>query len=209
MTPRSNGIVRRCGASREKSCGGNAARNRLNFPCSSRRATGDVPYGIGAGSCFQAATPRRLSQAEIAFTDSVLRSGYRSAGSMVHAKKRSKARYRHPTPCPAARPDGDEGGAPACLRCDKFHSRAPAKQRGRAKPRGWREPGCLRWRDKEKKALAVAVDCVGVIVRCVSSPLTSAEQALLIGGLLGRQPSWRAGWVSPRMVQPQLGGHSG
>jgi hypothetical protein len=40
-------IVRRCGANREKSCGGNAAKNRLNFPCSNRRAGGDVPYGIG------------------------------------------------------------------------------------------------------------------------------------------------------------------
>src|SRR5215470_20402568 len=47
ITPRSSVIVRRCGASSEKSCGGNAAKNRLNLPCSNRRATGGVPYGIG------------------------------------------------------------------------------------------------------------------------------------------------------------------
>src|SRR5262249_23410539 len=123
-------------------------------------------------------------------------------------KKSSKNPWhKHSTPCPAAGPDGDEEGAPACLRCDKLHSRPSAKQGGRAKPRGWREPGCLGWRDKGKKALAVAGDCVRVIGWCVASALTSAEQARLIGALVGWQPSRRAGSVSARMVQPQPGGH--
>src|SRR5262249_53364360 len=126
---------------------------------------------------------------------------------MVHAKKSSKARCRHFTPCPAAGPDGDEGGAPACLRHGRLRSRLPAKQAGRAKPPGWRVPGCWHWRDKEKKALAVAVDCVGVIVRCVSSPLTSAEQAPPIDALVGWRPSGSARSASPRMIQAQPGGH--
>src|SRR5262249_29424755 len=154
--------------------------NRLNFPCSNRRATGDVPYGIGVGSSFQRATPRRLSRTEIALTDSALRSAYQSAESMGRRKKSSNSPLLHSIPCPAPGPDGDEAGAPACLRCDRLQS-PPAKQAGRAKPRGWRKPGCLRWRDKEKKALAVAVDCVGVIARCASSPPPSAEQPLPIG----------------------------
>src|SRR5262245_6837357 len=89
MVPHSSGIVRRCGASREKSCGGNAAKNRLNFPCSNRRATGGVPYGIEIGSCFKTATPRRLSQARIAFTDSALCSAYRSDDEMSVGRKSS------------------------------------------------------------------------------------------------------------------------
>src|SRR5262249_11923137 len=118
------------------------------------------------------------------------------------------AAHQHSTPYPAAPPDGGRCGE-ACLRRGRLRSRLPAKQAGRAKPRGWRGRACSHWRDKEKKALAVAIDCVGVIVRCVSSPLTSAEQALLIGALVGWQPSRRAGSVSARMAQPQLGGHSG
>src|SRR5262249_33675092 len=47
IAPCSSGIVRKSGASSEKSCGGNVARNRLNRPCSSCRARGGVPYGIG------------------------------------------------------------------------------------------------------------------------------------------------------------------
>src|SRR5262245_47080442 len=39
-------MVRRCGASSEKSCGGKIARKRLKRPCSSCRARGGVPYGI-------------------------------------------------------------------------------------------------------------------------------------------------------------------
>src|SRR5262245_14057200 len=91
MTPRSSGIVRRCGASSEKSCGSNAARNRLNFPCSNRRATGGAPYGIGVAPAFKTATPRRLSQAEIAFTDRALRSAHRTDDEMgLRAKKFQK-----------------------------------------------------------------------------------------------------------------------
>src|SRR5262245_4289225 len=121
ITPRSSGIVRRCGASKEKSCGGNAAKNRLNCPCSNCRAIGDVPYGIGVGSCFKAATPRHARQAEIAFTDSALRSAYRSAGSLdqwSYVKKVPQwaAAHEHSTPRRAAGPDGDERGAPAWLR---------------------------------------------------------------------------------------------
>src|SRR5262249_60285411 len=39
-------MVRRCGASSEKSCGGKIARKRLKRPCSSCRARGGVLYGI-------------------------------------------------------------------------------------------------------------------------------------------------------------------
>src|SRR5262249_9670960 len=88
ITPRSSVIVRRCGASSEKSCGGNAAKNRLNLPCSNRRAIGGVPYGIDGAPALRRRRARRLSQAKIAFTDSALRSAYRSAGSMnLRAKK--------------------------------------------------------------------------------------------------------------------------
>src|SRR5262249_42693164 len=52
MMPRSSVIVRRCGASREKSRGDNAAKNRLNLPCPNWRATGVVPYGIDGALAF-------------------------------------------------------------------------------------------------------------------------------------------------------------
>src|SRR5262245_56306649 len=118
MVPRSSGIVRRCGASKEKSCGGNAAKNRLNFPCSNRRATGGVPYGIGVGSSFQRATPRRLSQAEIALTDSALASAYGSAGSMKLGKKSSKACLRTHILFPARQQDQVGMSAADRLGCD-------------------------------------------------------------------------------------------
>jgi hypothetical protein len=46
--------VRRCGVSSAKSCGGNAARKRLDRPRSSCR--GGVPYGIRRRSCVTTAT---------------------------------------------------------------------------------------------------------------------------------------------------------
>src|SRR6266550_6209143 len=46
--------VCRCGVSSAKSCGGNAARKRLDRPRSSCR--GGVPYGIRRHSCVKTAT---------------------------------------------------------------------------------------------------------------------------------------------------------
>src|SRR6516225_10329253 len=106
------------------------------------------------------------------------------------AKKFQKARCdirKHSITGPAAEPDGGECGGAACLRRGSQCRRPAGRQAWAARPGGWRGPGCLRSRDIRTKALVAAVDCVGAIVRCASSPLTSAEQALLIGGLAGWQ----------------------
>src|SRR5215472_15484171 len=87
ITPRSRAIVRRCGASREKSCGGNAAKNRLGLPCSSWRATGVVPYGIDGAPALRRDARVKQNQVKIAFTDSALRSAYRSDVQLIYVQK--------------------------------------------------------------------------------------------------------------------------
>src|SRR5262245_41559532 len=96
-------------------------------------------------------TPRRLSQAKMAFTDSALRSAYRSDDEMSRGAKKFHCRRRgmiegHSITRPAGQPDAGENDGAACLRCGK--RRPPARPRaGRVTPGGWRETLCLRWRD--------------------------------------------------------------
>src|SRR5262249_12401067 len=120
--------------------------------------------------------PREFRDQSVDVQKSSIPGGYPAGTTLFPARQTDQLLAR--AECPVA---GDEGAAaglpPGSLRP---LAKRPA---GRAKPRGWRETVCLRWRDIRKKARPAAVDCVGVIVRSVSSPLTSAEQALPIGGL--------------------------
>src|SRR5215510_3356854 len=113
---------------------------------------------------------------------------------------------RHAITCLAEAPDAGENGGAACLRRGK--RRPPAeRQAWQARPAGWRESVCFGSPDIRTKARVAAVDCVGAIVRCASSPLTSAEPVLLIGGLVEWQPSWLVGLVSPRTIPREAVGH--
>src|SRR5262245_66385827 len=128
-----------------------------------------------------------------------------SAKSSKHAAAASLE--RHPITCPAALPDAGYGGW-ACLRCGKLRCRPLASPRaGRARSGGWCEPVCFGLRDIRLKARVAAVDCVRVIVWSVSSPLKSAEQAPLIGGLLGWQPARPPESAALGIMQGEAFGH--
>src|SRR5262249_105000 len=91
----------RCGASREKSRGDNAAKNRLNLPCPNWRATGVVPYGIDGALAFDdgaaASSNETLSPAQY---DDQMRGG-ENAGRLVGGAVRvNVVHWRRPS-CPA------------------------------------------------------------------------------------------------------------
>src|SRR5262245_15368533 len=100
ITPRSSAIVRRCGASREKSCGGNAAKNRFNFPCSNRRVTGGVLYGIDALLLLGGDALADQRQVRIEFY---------VRKSSLDAPRRHRTTLYHP-PCSTTRCGGERRG---------------------------------------------------------------------------------------------------
>src|SRR5262245_19277033 len=147
--------MRRCGASSEKSGGGNVARNRLKRPCSSCRARGGVPYGIKVAPSDRDAFAAKPHEAP---SDSVRLNSIRLS-------------------TPWRKVSIGAAAAPARRGACWLRLNIARRPRGRGKPGDWRESGCPHWLDTGRTSRVGAAHYVSAVATSFSGARSSAERS--------------------------------